>query len=71
MSRLIVLLLNVLVSAGVSVAVLYYAPGYAPSPKEVIIGINQNTRAITKLSDSTLEVIKRMNEIAPPKKEKK
>lgn len=59
---------SAVVSLGVSVAVLYWAPGYAPSPKEVIFATNANTNAITKVSQSVLEVVKRLNEIAPPEK---
>ena len=70
MSRILVLFINAVISAGVSIAVLYFAPGYAPTPKEVIWATNSNTNAITKLSSSVGEVVKRMNEIAPPNKKK-
>lgn len=64
------ILLNVIISSAISLSVMYYAPGYALSPREQITSINGNTLAISKLADSLLEVIKRMNEVAPPSKPK-
>lgn len=66
----VVLLLNAAVSLGISIGVLYWAPGYALTPSEIITAANNNTRAITRLAESVAEVIKRMNEIAPPEKGK-
>lgn len=71
MKWVLLALVNAVISAGISVAVHYFPPGYAPSPKEFIWASNGNNRAITKLSKSVAEVIKRLNEIAPPKKGKK
>lgn len=62
--------LHLLLSVGVSVAVLYAAPGYAPSPKEVILAINGNASAITKLSESLSQVTRRLDRAATPDKSK-
>jgi hypothetical protein len=63
-----VLLLNVLVSLLVSVSVLAFGLEYAPYTRKLVIASNENKNAITKLSKSLLEVIKRLHEIAPPKR---
>lgn len=62
------LLVNLIISTGASIGVLYLAPGYAPTPREYILAINQNTNAITRIAESTGNLIKRVNEIAPPEK---
>lgn len=66
MKTALVVVLNAVISAGISLGVLYWAPGYAPSPAEFVFAINSNTRSITTMSESVGQVIKRMNEIAPP-----
>lgn len=64
-----IVLVNAIVSGAVSLAVYYHPPGL-PTPQQMVWAVNGNTRAITKLSNSTLEVIKKLNEIAPPPKAK-
>lgn len=70
MKTALIVLANAVISGAISLGVLYWAPGYAPNPKEYIQAINGNNLAITKVSESVSEVIKRMNEIDPPEKVK-
>lgn len=50
------LLLNALVSFGISLGVLYWAPGYAANPQEVADAINTNAKTLSA-------VIKTLNQL--------
>lgn len=42
--------------------------GTGVTPKEIVLAINEDRRSITLLSNSLVEVIKRLNEVAPAEK---